>query len=107
MAKFVNLTPHAINLIDRVIEPSGTVARCTEVSIFCGVVDGVKLVTRQYGTVAGVPDEQPFTMYIVSAMVRMALPDRLDIASPGDMVRDINGNITGCKNLVVNFGGAK
>lgn len=98
----VNHTPHVVTIGEMVIEPCGNVARCVEISAPAGSFAGVELITRQYGHVEGLPEPLPNVMYIVSALVRMALPERNDLASPGDLVRDENGKITGCKNLVVN-----
>lgn len=98
-----NLTPHKIVLPDLTIEPSNQVARCAEVSAPAGTIDGIELITRSYGAVAGLPEPQPGVMYIVSALVRLACPGRHDLASPGDVVRDAAGQIIGCKNLVVNL----
>lgn len=100
---FINLTPHTINLPTGPIEPSGQVARCAEISTDAKTHDGVPLVTREYGPVTGLPKSEPNVLYIVSAMVRMASPDRIDLASPGDLERDVDGKISGAKNLVVNL----
>ena len=98
----INLTPHAINLPDRTIEPSGKVARCTEITNDAGRFEGIELITRQYGEVVDLPEPVDGDLLIVSALVRAARPGRLDLASPGDLVRDADGKIVGCKNLVVN-----
>jgi hypothetical protein len=37
--------------------------------------------------------------YIVSAMVRAALPDRKDLLVPSQQVRDDAGRVVGCKTL--------
>ena len=37
--------------------------------------------------------------YIVSQLVKNALPDRTDLLVPAEVVRDGNGNIIGCKSL--------
>lgn len=110
---YINLCPHAIHIcgedgnILRTIEPSGTVARCEEVTE--PVINwrddmDINMIAREYGEVTGLPKEAETddVLYIVSNMVRQALPDRLDLASPGDTVRDPNGRIIGCKNLIVN-----
>jgi hypothetical protein len=39
------------------------------------------------------------TRYIVSAMVRVAVPLRMDVFSPADFVRDEKGTIIGCRAL--------
>ena len=99
---FVNLTPHAIKLPEITIEPSGTVARCSEFTVPQSIVDGVSIVKKTYGDVTGVPDPVDGTIYIVSMLVRTTLGSRKDLASPGDLVRDDKGNIVGSLNLVVN-----
>lgn len=98
----INLTPHEIHLPDRNVLPSDFVARCNEVTKDAGEFDGVKLIRREYGDVYGLPDPVADTLYIVSLLVRQALPERKDLASPGDLVRDGDGKIVGAKNLVIN-----
>jgi hypothetical protein len=111
--KYINLCPYAITIVGdtggivRTIEPSGRVARCAEQTKYIPMLNGsadIPLILRTYGQVEGLPeeDDEYETMYIVSNMVRLALPERADIASPGDTVRDSEGHIIGCKNLVVN-----
>jgi hypothetical protein len=97
----INLTPHTVNLKDFEI-PSSGVARVSQNLVVVGVFDGIDLAVAQYGDVVGLPDSQDNTMFIVSAMVRNACPDRFDLASPGDLIRDDNGNIIGAKNLIIN-----
>lgn len=100
----INLTPHAIHLPNRTIEPSGQVARCQEWTLPAGTFDGIVLIRREYGAVEELPEyvHKSGNLYIVSMMVRQALPERIDLASPGDLIRDESGQIIGCKNLVVN-----
>ena len=101
--KIINLTPHAIKLPNVTIEPSGYVARCEEVTECVGDIDGIETVTKKYGNVQGLPGKEQGTIYIVSMLVRQALSYREDLFSPGDLVRDNEGNITGCLNLVTNM----
>jgi hypothetical protein len=100
--RFINLTPHDINVDERTVPTCGQVARCQEISYPVSTHAGVELINRIYGEVLDLPKPEQGVIYIVSAMVRMALPYRNDLASPGDLVRDKNGQITGCKNLVIN-----
>lgn len=99
----INLTPHVIHLPGMFIEPSGLAPRCTEVSAPRGSFAGVELIAREYGQVESMPAPVEDVLYIVSLLVRQALPDRKDIASPGDLIRDESGKIIGAQNLVVNF----
>jgi hypothetical protein len=109
---YINLCPHAIVILGdtggvvRTIPPSGVVARCAEQTIYLPPIepDDIPVCLREYGDVTGLPTEgsdEP-GYYIVSNMVRQALPKRLDLASPGDTVRDQEGQIIGVKNLIVN-----
>ncbi len=104
---FVNLTPHAIHLVhensETTIQPSGMVARCVETTTPLETIDGIDLVYCQYGDVEGLPDPLEGTIFIVSMLVRQRLTNRKDIASPGELIRDENGNIMGCRNLIVNW----
>lgn len=103
MITFINLTPHAIHLPGRVIEISGKISRCDEITSFMGEIDGVEIVYRRYGKVHDLPVFQKDVFLIVSLLVRQACPDRGDLLSPGDLIRDENGQIIGCKNLVANL----
>lgn len=103
----VNLTPHAITLLrvhDRpmLLPASGNVARLPYSVEPAGEVRNVALVTTAYGSVEGLPEPEEGTLYLVSAVVRAAVPDRTDVASPGDLVRDEEGVVVGCRHLIVN-----
>jgi len=103
---FVNLTPHTINIVTDTanvsIAPSGAVARCAATTAPVAVVEGVSLARTTYGEVEGLPPPSAGTIYIVSALVRLAVTSREDVASPGDLVRDADGKPVGCRGLVVN-----
>jgi hypothetical protein len=100
MVNLVNLTPHPINLGDRVIQPSGIVARTTEVKEDPILVSGGIVLQRIFpGKIEGLPENpEPSTFYIVSREVAQAahLPH---VVSPYDYVRDDQGRIIGCKSL--------
>jgi hypothetical protein len=101
--KIINLTPHAIHCLGVTFPPSGQIARCKEITKEVFALDnGMPLVNKEYGYVEGLPDSQADTLYIVSMMIRLALPNRLDLVSPGDAVRDNDGRIVGCTNFVIN-----
>lgn len=110
MKKIVNLTPHALNLMPEgpdgptvTIPPSGIVARCTvdRVQVDTVTVDGISIPVNQtqFGTVTGLPDPQPDTIFVVSALVAQAVPDRQDVFIVDDAVRDDQGRIIGAKAL--------
>lgn len=99
----INLTPHTINIVDGPsFAPSGTVARCSTTETAVGEVDGVALVSTTFGEVVDLPAPVEGTLLIVSALVRTAVPNRSDVASPGSLVRNDAGQPIGCRNLIVN-----
>lgn len=50
--------------------------------------------------VENLPAPKPGTVYVVSNIVRSALPARLDLASPSGT--EIRGTIRGCRYLIIN-----
>lgn len=105
MTKFINLTPHAIVIVGDFprIEPSGTVARLTETTENRPAIDGVPARAKTFGEIQGLPDPEPNTYYIVSALVAQVAwaRGRTDVVAPGDLVRDAHGNVVGCACLLV------
>lgn len=121
----INLTPHTINFYkseDDFIEiESSGIARVSQKDVPAGSYMGFELVKQEFGDVEGLPEEPecgcgipacysgkfcgqpPAVMYIVSGMVRASLPEREDLLSPSDMVRDKNGRILGCRSFAVNW----
>lgn len=102
---FVNLTPHAINiLVDGnvvTIEPSGEVARVESIEKVTGEINGITVVSREFGDVHGLPEEG--TPCIVSAMVLGAVPGRKGVYAPDSgptAVRNEKGHIVHVTRLV-------
>jgi hypothetical protein len=63
----------------------------------------VRVIEGVYAGVIGLPEPAADCLYIVSHMVRMALPRRRDLLSPADEVRDENGNILACRMFEANI----
>lgn len=108
-----NLTPHEVKIfklvgtvpdLDVVIEAGESVARvsCEYIKVDKKVA-GIDLYRPVFGEVTGLPEYSEGTYLLVSAMVREALPLRKDLVSPGQLLRDDNGNVIGCLGLVGNF----
>ena len=108
--RIVNLTPHALNLMPSgptgpvvTIPPSGQVARCAvdRVQVDTVTVDGISVPVNQtwFGEVSDLPDPQPDTIYVVSALAAQAVPERLDVFIVDDAVRDEQGRIIGARAL--------
>jgi len=104
--KFVNLTPHEINLhlpSGQVITvPSTGLARLTVVESMLGLHDSLPLVGQEFGETTGLPAPVEGVLYIVSALVRAAHPHRRDLGSPARLLRDDQGRIIGCGALEIN-----
>ena len=108
--RIVNLTPHPLNLMPEgpdgptvTIPPSGQVARCatSRVQVDTVTADGITVPVNQtrFGEVSDLPDPQPDTIFVVSALVAQAVPDRQDVFITDDAVRDDQGRIIGCRAL--------
>lgn len=108
-----NLTPHEVKIfklngtapdLDVVIEAGESIARvlCEYVKVD-KKVEGVDLYRPVFGEVTGLPEYSEGVYLLVSAMVREALPLRHDLVSPGQLLRDGDGNVIGCLGLVGNF----
>jgi hypothetical protein len=53
----------------------------------------------QFGEVFDLPDPQPDTIFVVSALVAQAVPERQDVFFVDDAVRDEQGRIIGARAL--------
>lgn len=101
--KLVNLTPHAINIVlpsstILTIAPSGTIARVATRVTETDPINDIPIVITHFNDVVGIPEKEPGTMYIVSRMV-VEVAGRVDLLCPGELVRDEEGRVIGCKNL--------
>ena len=124
MTTLTNLTPHSISVyaadgttILVTVPPSGAIARVSVSRVETGVIpiegDAAAILRRDplasipvfvgnYGAVSGLPAPAFGTIYIVSAMVRQAVPTRRDVLSPGELIRDAAGQPLGCRGLEAN-----
>ena len=102
----INKTPHPVNIVS----PDGTIARVYErdatlIRLKQTVVqdeplpDGTPTSRTVFGEPEGLPERRDGVFYIVSQLVKSALPDRDDLLVPAEVVRDGEGNIIGCKSL--------
>lgn len=102
--RFVNLTPHAINIITSDRQPIATfesegVARVATKSVQTGEIDGVPIFETQYGQMEGLPEPQTNVFYIVSMLCKQACPKRKDLLIPSQLIRDEKGQPVGCLGL--------
>lgn len=104
MKKIINLTPHDINIVDSNLNVINTfksegIARVSANSVLKGYIKDINIYSTQYGEVTGLPDQQEGTYYIVSMLVKQALPNRTDLFSPSQLQRDSKGQPIGCLGL--------
>jgi hypothetical protein len=100
---FLNLTPHQIHMPDgTVLNPFGYAVRCMELTTPAGYIEGMPVIVRTYGEVYNLPPQREGVWLIVSHIVRVSHPERMDLFSPGDLDRDDAGNVIGCRNSVAN-----
>ena len=105
--KLKNFTPHNVVIVmnetTKIVIPSDGIARVTETKTATPSidVDGVVIETfkSSFGEVENLPPQEDGVMVIVSAMAADAAKDRNDLLVPGELVRDNDGNIIGCKSL--------
>jgi len=100
----INATPHTINVVNEqmeivaTFEPSISV-RVASTTQIVGEICGIPLDTTVFGEVEGLPKYREDVYYIVSRLVKSALPDRKDLLCPGQQVRNETGQVIGCKSL--------
>lgn len=102
--RFLNLTPHAIHVhgggVIRTFEPSGQVARVIVMPIIVDEINGIPIFRDQVmDDIEGLPDPSHGVVLIVSTLVRVSVPDRSDVVSPGKLIRDNDGKPIGCMGL--------
>lgn len=115
--KFVNLTPHAITIElgtkAITIEPSGKTARVDmnqewleqRLLSDAQVEIRVPCFTQIPGDVTDLPEPAPETLYLVSNLVRAAVPERADVFSPDtgpSANRNDKGQIVSVRALIGN-----
>ena len=99
-----NYTPHLVRIImrdgsEKIFTPSGVVPRVSQTSKLVKELGGVEIYESSYGEVQDLPEARPDVFLIVSAIVKIACPDRPDLLSPGELIRDDQGKVVGCKGL--------
>ncbi len=101
--QIINLCPHTINetTTGRSFPPSGQIARVNAVQSEVCKRNGIPVYYTTFGEISGLPDKQPDTFYIVSAIVLNAT-DRTDVMAPGNIRRDEDKQPIGCQGFRLN-----
>ena len=108
-SKVINLTPHAVTLVNAdgsplmTIAPSGNLARVSARTVVVGTLKigdvTVPITKTEMDEVTGLPDQQDGVVLIVSLAVAQRVPDRTDVMIPNESIRDSQGCIAGCKSV--------
>jgi len=103
MKSIINMTPHDVtvygenNQVISIYKASGKLIRLSQRNETVGDIDDIPTIKVVFGEPEGLPEYDPDIIYIVSAFVKSALPDRTDLVVPSDPVRDPDGRIIGCR----------
>ena len=105
--KIINCTPHPLNIhhFGGILElaasgilPRLAVTRENVVPVFGPLGEVINVARATLGELTGLPDPQDGVVLITSALVADAAK-RPDVMSPGELVRDAQGIIIGCRGL--------
>ena len=97
-----NYTPHPVNIIGSngtTTIPSTGLIRLQATTVADEPINGIPTSYTAFGEPEGLPPYEEGTYYIVSQIVKSALPERADLLVPAEVVRDEAGNIIGCRSL--------
>lgn len=102
--QIVNKTPHDVVIIregssNRVFSPVGDPIRVREDVKTVGQIQGITITSTIYTEVDGTPPFKTGVYYIVSQMVKNALPHRRDFLTPKGVVKNKKGQVMGCTRL--------
>lgn len=105
--RIVNLTPHKISIqsdngkmFD--VAPSGLICRLSEKRVIIDTVRvldmNINVYATEYGDIENLPEPEPNTIYVVSALVAQ-VANRSDVFAPGKAIRDTEGRVIGADGL--------
>lgn len=101
--KLINLTPHKLTVNNgegevTEIAPSGIVARVAATKNETGCIDGIPVFKTTFGEIQDLPEAQEGVIYVASLLVAQAAK-RADVFSPGELLRNEQGQPIGCLGL--------
>ena len=105
MTQIINTTPHAVILLSETNEVLETFPktdaqiRLSTETVAAEPIGDIPTTKTVFGDVEGLPNFTPDTYYIVSQLVKNALPNRTDLLVPADIIRDNTGMIVGCRSF--------
>lgn len=102
--QILNYMPHTLNIElpdgERIAIESSGVARCTVKNVQVGEVNGIPVVSAEYGEIVGLPEPAEDTVYVVSMLVAQR-SGRSDVVGPdsGSSAIRENGQVIAVRNL--------
>ena len=103
--KLINCTPHDVYYMDNICQIILTIfksekpARVSVENVYLGTYDSIKAYSSKFGKVIDLPKSNGWNLFIVSRLVRDALPKRKDLIVPTELMRDGGGRIIGCRGF--------
>lgn len=102
--KFINLTPHEVNIYNEDKElvlnlPSSGQVRLATTRRLVQTLDHVPLYEVAFNYVEGLPEWEADTILVVPLVVRQHIADRNDLYSPGELLRNEAKQPVGCIGL--------
>jgi hypothetical protein len=107
--EFINLTPHMITLVQKVgsnknkisnfKKCEGEYARIVSSRVWHKPIDGMGVYHVIKDSVIGLPEPKKNVIYLTSKRV-MEAARRDDVLAPGDLIRNKQGIIVGCKSFM-------
>ena len=101
----LNRVPHPVyilgenNEVIKTFHKSNGMARVAQITKSVGEIGGIPITNTVFGKADKLPTHKKGVYYIVSNLVKTALPERVDLLTPSNMVRDDTGMIIGCRSL--------
>ena len=101
--KFINLTPHDLNVKNTsgemvLIPKSGRTARLLVSRTPQAHIGGFATAAPVFGEIEGLPPHEDGTTFVVSALVAERA-GRDDVVAPGELLRDEAGIVIGCNGF--------
>lgn len=106
--KIVNLTPHEIKIVSEdgtvaATFPSQGIARATQTAKVIGKLNGIEIVSMEFGKPENLPEFTDGIYYVVSVITANAAKatgrEMSDLLITADPVRDEAGRIIGCRRF--------
>ena len=101
--KFINLTPHQLNITDTIVPTSGTIVRIDYEENQLDFVENIPVYQNNLPVLVDMPEPQENIIYLVSGMVLPFCGGRTDVFAPDTgsrAVRNDAGHITSVTSLL-------